>query len=541
MPHSREPMVRSENDRFWTTHCGFLDISLEQFMTIQLALLDQQLPRLAACPLGRKILGNAKPTNAAEFRRTVPLTTYNDYLPELQAGIEESLFEKPYVWAHTSGGSSSFLRVPYSLQFYNKLMDNLMAAFILACSRKRGESSITEGDRVLYNVAPAPYLSGILADGASERFNLKPVLSSEIQDGMDFKDKIAKGFEVSLKSGVDILVGMTSVLVKMGIDFTNKPPDNKISQYRLNPNVLYRFARAWLKARIEKRRIQPKDLWPVKAIISWGIDGDIYRDLVCHYWGTFPFVLYACTEAGIIAMQNWNRKDLTPVPNCNFLEFIPESEVLESKRNIFYQPRTVLLPEVKPGELYELVVTSFHGMPFVRYRLGHLVRITALSDEEAKIALPQMILEARADDLIDIAGFTRISERTLARALSNIGLGGEEWFARKETTRGKPSLHLYLEVNCEKSQDNLAEMLHSELTRIDPFYRDLGTMMDIQPLDVTVLRPGIFDEYYRAKAANGVDLADRKPPRMNAPDLTVKEFMRLNEHQNKSQIALKGS
>ena len=112
MQDIKQPMVKSEHDRFWTRYCGFFDLSVEQFMTIQEALLNQQLQQLAGCPLGQKILGGIVPTNLDEFRKFVPLTTYEDYLLELQPGSEESLPEKPYVWAHTSGDSSSFMRVP---------------------------------------------------------------------------------------------------------------------------------------------------------------------------------------------------------------------------------------------------------------------------------------------------------------------------------------------------------------------------------------------------------------------------------------------
>ena len=85
-----------------------------------------------------------------------------------------------------------------------------MTAFVLACSKGKGQNSLTEGDRVLFNVAPTPYLSGILASGASKIFNLKPVYSPELQDNMDFKEKMTKGFEISLRSGVDIMIAMTS-------------------------------------------------------------------------------------------------------------------------------------------------------------------------------------------------------------------------------------------------------------------------------------------------------------------------------------------
>ena len=510
---------------------GFFCLSIEQFMTIQQALLLPQLRQVARCPLGRRLIGKNIPTSVDEFRNFVPLTTYDDYLPDLEQGNEDSLPDKPYVWVHTSGASSSFKRVPYTLQFYNKQLDNLMAVFVVACSKNKGQSSLVEGDRVLFNVAPSPYMSGVLASGASERFNLRPVIPPDSHNSMDFKEKVAKGFEVSLRSGVDILIAMTSVLVKMGNDFSRHSKNGNLLKHLLYPSLLYRFARAWLWSKLEKRSILPKDLWPVKAVIGWGIDTDIYRELVYKYWGMYPYEFHACTEAGIMAMQNWNKKDMTFIPYSNFFEFIPETEWLESKRNNYYQPHTVLLSEVKPGERYELVITSFYGMPFVRYRLGHIIKITSLYDEEAQVYLPQIVFEARADDLIDIAGFTRISEKTVARAIANAGFNYEEWSIRKEVKQGKPTLHLYIELDNEREPTEIASILHRGLKNIDRFYSDLDSMMDIRPLEVTLLRPGTFRAYYIEKKEAGAELSQRRPPRMNAPDDVIRELVRLGRER----------
>lgn len=510
---------------------GFFDLSIEQFMAIQQVLLTSQLQRIARCPLGRRLIGKNIPASVDEFRNLVPLTTYDDYLPDLEQGNEDSLPEKSHVWVHTSGASGasgSFKRVPYTQAFYNKQLDILMAVFVVACSKDKRRSTLAKGDRVLFNVAPSPYLSGVLASGASERFELKPIIPPDLHDNMDFKEKVVKGFELSLRSGVDILVATTSVLVKMGNSSSRNSKKGSLLKYLLYPTVQYRLARAFLRSRLEKRSILPKDLWPAKALIGWGIDTNIYRELVYKYWGMYPYEFHACSEAGIMAMQNWNKKDMTFIPDSNFFEFIPETEWLESKRNNYYQPRTVLLSEVKPGERYELVITSFYGMPFVRYRLGHLVRITSLHDKEAQVYLPQMVFDARSDDLIDIAGFTRISEKTVAQAIANTGLNYEEWSIRKETKQGKPTLHLYMELNGGCKPAEIAPLLHRELKNIDRFYSDLDSMMDIQPLKVTLLRPGTFANYYEEKKEAGMELSQRKPPRINAPDDVIRELVRLS-------------
>ena len=524
------PMVRSENDRVWRKYCGFLDLSLPQFMSIQESLLLQQLEKVTGSSLGRKLMGSRTPASIEEFRHLVPLTAYQDYLPELDPGDESALPEKPCVWAYTSGASGIPKRIPYTLESHHRSLDNLMSVLILACSKQRGQSSIVEGDRVLYNVAPTPYLSGILASGMSQMFDLRPVIPPDIHDNMDFKEKVARGFEVSLRTGVDIIIAMTSVLVKTGNDFEKLSRDGRISRH-LHPAEIFRLSRAFLQSKLEKRSLLPKDLWPVKTLIGWGIDTSIYRDLVYKYWGAYPYEFHACTEAGIIAVQNWSRKGMTFIPHSNFFEFIPEGEWLKNKHDVFYQPRTVLLPEVKAGERYELVITSFYGMPFIRYRLGHLIRITELSDEGSQICLPQMVFETRADDLIDIAGFTRVSEKTVMQAITNTRIDFEDWTIRKETRQGKPTLHLYIELNHEHPPAELASVIHTELMKTDLGYHDLADMMEIEPLELTVLRSGTFNDYYQERMGSGSELAQRRPPRMNASDDIIDGLIRLGSRQ----------
>jgi hypothetical protein len=350
-------------------------------------------------------------------------------------------------------------------------------------------------------------------------------------DGMDFREKITKGFEMSLRTGMDILVAMTSVLVKTGNEFNQMSGKSRLSKHLMHPGELFRLSRGFLRSKLENRGMLPKDLWPVKAIIGWGIDTSIYRDLVYRYWGAYPYEFHACTEAGIIAVQSWTRRDMTFVPNSNFLEFIPEKEWLKSKHDDGYVPDTVLLPELNAGERYELVITSFHGMPFIRYRLGHLVRITAMADEEAQVYLPQMVFEARADDLIDIAGFTRVSEKTITQAIANARIDCEDWIIRKEITQGKPTLHLYIELRNGLQPENLPSVLHSELMKTDPGYHDLAVMMEVRPLEVTMLRSGTFKDFYTEKQKSGFELAQSRPPRMNASDEIIGELISLANRQ----------
>ena len=100
-----ELLRQGKNEELWQRCCGFIDLSLEDFMRIQRRLLLEQIELLKKCELGRSIIGGANPTTAKEFREQVPLTTYADYAPYLLKRRMDVLPRKPILWQYTSGKS----------------------------------------------------------------------------------------------------------------------------------------------------------------------------------------------------------------------------------------------------------------------------------------------------------------------------------------------------------------------------------------------------------------------------------------------------
>jgi hypothetical protein len=291
------------------------------------------------------------------------------------------------------------------------------------------------------------------------------------------------------------------------------------------------LAKAWVHSKFEHRKVLPKDLWPVKALIGWGIDTDILKEQIYKYWGIYPYQFHACTEAGVIAMQSWNGKGMVFQPYSNYFEFIPEDELTKCRVNPDYQPVTVLLPELKLGKRYEIVISSFNGMPFIRYRLGHLIRITSLSDPDANISIPHMAFEGRTDEVIDIAGFARLSEKTISKAIIDAQIPCLDWIVRKEFKNGNPKLHMYMELRKGYEPSKVAQDLHNMLKTIDPFYDDMDTMMGIKPVQVTLLRPGTFSDYYTQKLEEGIDFVQRKPSRMSSSQEVAENLVEISSEQ----------
>ncbi len=523
----RDELLRTgDQERIWQKYCGFFDLSLPEFMGIQKELLMQHIDIISESTLAKRFMPR-KPRDVSEFREIIRLTIFDDYADYLNNNNEDVLAIKPRFWGHTSGRGGAFKWMPYTDDALEACTIYGNAVGILACTTRKGEVNIRSGLRLLQNLPPPPYMSGIFNQLFVELWDARVIPPNEKYQNADFETKIRAGFEIALSTGVDLLMSLTSVLVKMGENFTTGSRQQRFSWHLLHPKVMQRLLLAWFRSKRERRSLLPKDLWPLKGLVCYGTDTSIYRDKLRYYWGIEPNETYAASEVGLIAIQAWNKKNMTFTPSTCFLEFVPEKEWLRSREDDNYQPSTVLLDEVEEGQRYEVVVTSFHGMPFLRYRLGDLIRIVALEDREAGIKLPQMVFESRADDLIDIAGFPRLDEKTMWQAIANTGIKYEDWTARKECEQDETVIRLYIEPKEEIGVKEIERLVHQELVRINRDYRDLQNMLGIRPLRVTLLPEGSFHRYYEEKQRAGFNLAHLKLRHTNASDATIQDLVRL--------------
>jgi hypothetical protein len=514
-----------DGGKIWQAYCGFFDLSLKEFLEIQKHLLLEEIEIVAQSPLGRTIMRNAAPRSIDEFRKMVPLTTYADYAPYIGERQEELLPEKPYCWARTSGRGGVPKWVPYTERAVYWLGVIGIATNLLACASKKGEVRLNQGFRFLHNLPPRPFLAGMGAMAFTQQTKSRMIPPFEKYEEFTFEKRIEDGFKIALRTGVEVIGSLTSILLRMGERFADRSRGIKLSFEMLYPQVIYRLIRAYIRSKIEKRPILPKDPWRLKGLICYGIDTSMHRKHLMHYWGKEPLEVYGGTEVGLIATQSWSKKGATFFPFSCFFEFVPEEEWLKTRENEAYQPSTVLLDEVEAGKRYEVIVTSFYGMPFLRYRMGDLIRIVSLKDDEAGIQLPQMVFESRADDIIDIAGFTRLDEKMLLQAIFDAGIQYSDWTARKEHNLGNPILHIYMETKDGFKAGDVEYLVNEHLRTMDGDYRNLEDMLGLAPLKVTLLPRGSFRSYYEMRKNDGVELARLKPPQMNATDAAIEELL----------------
>ena len=378
------------------------------------------------------------------------------------------------------------------------------------------------------HIPPRPYLSGMLAHYASHIFTIRMIPPQEEAEKMEFQEAIQKGFEMALRSGVDEMASISSVMVKVGERMTEQAQGIRFSPAMLQPQLLFTLGRAWLRSKMEKRPMLPKDIWRPKGIIAGGTDTSIYKNDVAHYWGKIPFEMYGATEAVGLGVQNWNKKWLTFIPFFAFLEFIPEDESIKLREDTNYQPKTLLLNEVEEGKIYELLITNFYGMPLIRYRLRDLIQIVALSDDETGVVLPQFVFHARVGETVDLAGLARLTERVIWQAIANTEVKFEDWSACKEYNQNKTYIRVYIELKEERQASELERLIDEQLKAVDLDYRDVSKYLDMQPVMVRLLSPGTFDHYYQEKVSEGADMAHLKPPHINASDKEIQLLLKLS-------------
>lgn len=526
MPKAVDLLRQGRNEELWQMCCGFISLNIDQFMTIQKRLLLEQIELLNRCTLGKKIMRGARPRSVAGFREQVPLTTYADYCPELLEKKEAPLPAEPAQWVHTSGKSGEYpcKWVPITHAYAQELSIIMYAAGIFSGCRDWGDiSHLKSCPNIVYTVAPRPYMSGALASMLELQTPSNYLPPLDEAENLSFEERIKLGFQQALSQGLDYFFGLSMVLVVVGNKFSQ--PSDKVSLRPLlsHPKALFRLAKGMARSKLARRSLLPRDLWPVRGIMCGGLDSGVYRERIKELWGKYPLDIYTGTEGGIVATQTWDFDSMTFVPTLNFLEFIPEKEHFKWRLDNSYQPRTVLLDEVKAGENYELVITNFHGGALVRYRPGDIVKITSLRNDRLGIELPQMVFERRADDLLDFV-FVRLTEKTIWQAIENTGIAYEDWAAFKKD--GEPVLSLYLELKngYQGTEADVAAAIREQIIRSDNnnhdteslIRDDFATMIDFK-VEVELLSPGTFASYTAQRQAEGADLAHLKPAHINPP------------------------
>lgn len=519
-----EKLKKSGRSQIWREYCGFLDLSLSDYMYIQDRLMEEQIRRWKASGLGKQLLRGRDPITPDEFRRIMPLTSYHDYADILLPQKKESLPSEPICWIQTTweGGLRPIKLAPYSREMLDVYKHNIISVTMLASSRSKGHFSLRPKDRVLYGGAPLPYATGLLPSLISEDVTLSWLPDDDASSGLSFSQRIKEGFKMGLHGGIDFFFAIGSVANYITENFGSATGSG--SKGILRPKVVYRYLRGKYIARRDGRSLMPGDIFDIKGFVCAGTDSCRYKESLAKAWGVRPIEIAAGTEDGCIAAETWEQRGMVFFPDACFYEFIPEEEMLRNMEDPDYQPRTCLMDEVHAGEIYELVISVLHGGAFMRYRIGDTYRCVSAAAGE----LPHFTFQDRVPSVIDIAGFTRLTEASISEVirLSKLGIG--DWIANKEfDCCNRPYLHMYLEMtpdaleNDAISRQVLTDHLSAYFRYFDSDYSDLKKLLGIEPLQITFLKYGTIAAYRR----RGL----HRLSRVNPQDLDLHELLQSQE------------
>ena len=536
-----EDKLKERKDwELWKEYCGFLDLTIEEFMAIQNRLMLEQISKWKASGIGKAILKGRNPETIEEFRKMVPLTSYEDYADSLSLKDKSILPDDPVIWIQTTweGGRHAIKLAPYTRSMLETYQNNMLGCLMLSTSSGRGDFDVNPKDTILYALAPLPYATGIfpllLNDAISIEF-LPPVKEAQ---KMSFSERNKKGFKMGLKKGIDFFFGVGSVTYYVSLSIASLGSGHKSGggsrsgdgkkKISISPAMVIRLLKAKHICRKEGRDLLPKDLFRLKGFMCAGTDNRLYRDDLEKLWGVRPMEIFAGTEPTCIGTEIWSRDGMYFFPDACFYEFIPEKEMERSLADSSYEPRTCLMNEVEEGEKYELVISVLKGGVFMRYRVGDVSRCIALENERDHVRFPRFEYIDRIPTVIDIAGFTRITENSISRVIGLSGLNVKEWTAAKEVTENKrPFLHMYVEMEPEclfssaVTVNILKEHMGVYFKYVDEDYKDLKKILGIDPLEITILRCGTFDAYYRG--------GKEKMRRINPTQYEIGELLKSQE------------
>ena len=504
----KEKLEQLSKAEIWNEYCGFLDLSMEEYMKIQFRLLREQIQTFGSSELGKSIMNGADPKTVDEFQSMIPLTTYEDYQNVLLQKREDQLSSKPVAWLETTweSGSKPKKLAPYTREMLDVYTRNILAAMILSTSNEKGSFKVKSGAKVLYGLAPMPYATGLFPLLIAPEIDLKFMPNLNDAKGMSFSEQQKDGFKQAATHGIDQFFGMTSVVYTITKNFEKMFAGGDVAGAKkalgISPAMAYKYMKAKYISERDNRPIRPADLFDLDGFVCVGTDTALYKDELEKAWGRRPLEIHGGTETSCLATETWSRDGLVFFPDNAFYEFIPKDEMLRNEKDPSYVPHTYLMDEVVANEEYEIVVTIFKGGAFMRYRPGDMYRCLRTSNDKDGLALPQFEYIDRVPSVIDIAGFTRFTENSISKVLELSGLPIGDWFALKEYDSEKRSfMHLYVEVNNSApgasflNEQLICEHMGAYYRKYDHDYADISKLLGTEPAQVTVLPEGSIARY----------------------------------------------
>lgn len=262
------------------------------------------------------------------------------------------------------------------------------------------------------------------------------------------------------------------------------------------------------------------DVWPnLEVFFHGGISFEPYRDIYAAL--TDPakmhfFETYNASE-GFFAVQNdpADRAMLLIIDNDVFYEMIDVND-----------PEGKLTPlwEVKPGHIYELVITSSNGL--WRYHLGDTVRVDSVNPVKIRIAgRTKTFINAFGEELME-----ENAERAIAEACRRTGASVRNYTAAPVFATGNTRGHhqwLVEWIDSPADTRQFGMILDEELRKVNSDYdAKRSHTIFLDPPEIVTLPEGTFDRWLRSSGTGKLG-GQRKIPRLSNDRKAAEEILEL--------------
>jgi hypothetical protein len=508
---------------------------LEDVRGTQASTLAALLGVGAGGTLGRRY-GLERVRDVDSFRRQVPLATYEDLRPLLEADVTRFAGETPLALLSTSASTGKPKRIPYTPAFRDSIRraHNVFSAAILRDFPSLPlESHDTPRGLGLYQVSSAEQsYQGVAIDSyVSRLFDVafpndpfffalpRPIYGvANASSRLYAMALVAAGWDIRALRATNpttlllfarILAESTDALIA---DVARgRPSDPELepilaSVVRPNPTLSRQLAALG-------RSLRPRDLWPnLELLVTWrGGTCHLYEPFLQELFGPVRLraPIFAASEGVIAIPLADDMAGGVPAVSSTFLEFRPLDETGD---------RTYLLDELDQGARYELILTAPNGM--FRYLIGDIVEVEGRFGK-----CPTLRFVARKGRTSSLTGekLTELQvEDAVRRASSALGMSPLFWLLSAKFG-ALPCYVLSVEWGGQGAPRahrgaHLAAQVDRELGQLNVEYSAKRDSDRLGPIELQEVATGEF-ERLQARGLSGRGAANFKLPHLSGEPL----------------------
>ena len=437
--------------------------------------------------------------NHEDFLKRVPVRDYEalkPYVEKMVAGEEDILWKgKPIYFAKTSGTTSGSKYIPITKESMPSHVEAARNA-ILFYIHETGNSKFVDGKMIFLQGSPVlneqngvqlGRLSGIVAHYVPKYLQKNRLPSWETNCIEDWETKVDAIVKETLPENMTIISGIPS-WVQMYFEKLQQKTGKKVGDIFKNFNLF----------------------------IFGGVNYEPYRAKFENLIGrkVDSIELYPASEGFFAFQDKQNEKGMLLQLNSGiFYEFIKADEFFDEN------PKRITVKDVEVGINYVMIISTNAGL--WAYNIGDTVEFTATKPYRVIVsgrikhfisAFGEHVIGKEVEQAMQEATLNsnvRISEFTVAPQISpKEGLPYHEWFIEFE--------------NEPENLSTLAKKIDESLQRQNSYYFDLIKGGVLQPLKITKVKHGGFQEYMKSIGKLG---GQNKLPRLSNDRKIVEGFL----------------